>query len=274
VDTLPLYVRDNSESGLLTLFRQQEAAKRFGVTIADVEEVALVRGILPARYQRNRRTISVADQLALFRSHVAIVGCGGLGGYIIEELARLGVGKLTVIDPDSFEEHNLNRQILSTVANIGVPKVLVAAERIRSINPAVQVTTHESRLSGDNGAFLLNKCSVVVDALDSIPGRRTLAQVCIEEGVPLVHGSIAGWYGYVTTRLPSAGTFQGMFNGAVSSKGVEQEYGNPSFTPALVASLQAAEVCKLLLGKGRPLIGRSLMIDLLDMEIQELAIQE
>ncbi len=92
MDTLPGFVRDYADGQLLPWHRQVEAAGRFGATLAQVEEVALERGILPARYQRNRNVISVDDQLTLFRSRVAVIGCGGLGGYVVEELARLGVG--------------------------------------------------------------------------------------------------------------------------------------------------------------------------------------
>src|SRR6185369_3162533 len=104
-----------------------------------VEEVALDRGILPARYQRNRKAISVQDQLTLFRSRVAVIGCGGLGGYVVEELARLGVGTIVVIDPDVFEEHNLNRQLFSSPANLDTAKVEAAAKRIGEVNPAVNL---------------------------------------------------------------------------------------------------------------------------------------
>ena len=113
METLSLFIRDRAENQLLAWHHQLEASERFGATVTQVEEVALELEILPARYQRNRQIISVGDQLTLFRSQVAVIGCGGLGGYVIEELARLGVGRIVVIDPDRFEEHNLNRQLLS-----------------------------------------------------------------------------------------------------------------------------------------------------------------
>ena len=202
METLPIYVRDYAEANLLPWSRQCDAAARFNVTVAQVEQVALERGILPARYQRNRRTFSVTDQLTLFRSHVAVIGCGGLGGYIIEELARLGVGRLTVVDPDVFEEHNLNRQLFSTIANLESPKVQAAVQRVREINPAVTVLPHQCSFTDESGDMLLNGCSVAVDALDSIPARKVLTKACRSRGIPLVHGSIAGWYGHVTTMLP------------------------------------------------------------------------
>src|SRR6185369_11130027 len=105
-------------------------------------------------------------------------GCGGLGGYIIEQLARLGVGELVVVDPDVFEEHNLNRQILSSLDNLGKSKVAAAVERVGAINPAVTVTPFEMAFCTANGPELLAGTRLVVDALDNIPTRLDLAEVC------------------------------------------------------------------------------------------------
>ena len=273
METLPIYVRDHAENQLLAWNHQLEAGERFGVSVAQVEEVALDRGILPARYQRNRQIITRNDQLTLFRSQVAVIGCGGLGGYVIEELARLGVGRIVVIDPDCFEEHNLNRQLLSSISNLGKPKVEAAVLRVAEINPAVTVMSHQTAFSAENGIDLLAGCGVAVDALDTIPVRLELADICSRMSIPLVHGAIAGWFGHVTTQLPGDNALQAIYGAATASKGIEQQQGNPSFTPAVVASLQVAEVCKLLLGKGTPLSGRQLMIDMLDMEFQEIFLQ-
>ena len=271
METLPIFVRDHAEAQLLPWHRQVEAAERFGVTLAQVEDVALERSILPARYQRNRTAMSVTDQLILFRSSVAVIGCGGLGGYVIEELARLGVGRLVVIDPDVFEEHNLNRQLLSSPADLGTPKVDAAVRRIGDINPAVTVVPQQLAFSSGNGAELLSSCRLVVDALDNIAVRLELAETCARLGIPLVHGAIAGWYGHIATVLPGDATLRDLYACHGGEKGIEQQLGNPSFTPAVVASLQAAEACKLLLGMGTTLKGRTLMIDLLTMEMHEIA---
>ncbi|MBK5276047.1 MAG: HesA/MoeB/ThiF family protein [Desulfuromonadales bacterium] len=267
MDTLPIFVRDHAEGQLLPWNRQVEGAEQFGVTLAHVEEVALDRGILPSRYQRNRKALSVTDQLTLFRSSVAVIGCGGLGGYVVEELARLGVGRIVVIDPDVFEEHNLNRQLFSSPDNLGQAKVKAAVTRINAINPAVTLVPFQAAFSPENGAGLLGGCRVAVDALDSIQVRLELAQVCNELKIPLVHGAIAGWFGHVTTQFPGDDTLQNIYHSWKGGKGVEEILGNPSFTPALVASLEVAEVCKLLTGQGTPLRGRQLMIDLFSMEI-------
>ena len=102
--------------------------------------------------------VSTPQQLQLFRSKVAVVGSGGLGGYILEQLARLGVGQIVAIDDDVFEENNLNRQLLSTPAHLGRVKVEVAAERIADVNPAVTLTPVRARFGRDNGAALLAGC--------------------------------------------------------------------------------------------------------------------
>ncbi|MDD2734091.1 MAG: HesA/MoeB/ThiF family protein [Desulfuromonadaceae bacterium] len=274
MDALSAFIRDHSDGQLFPWARQHEAAVRFSVSVAQVEAAALQQNILPARYQRNRQAISVSDQFTIFSSCVAVIGCGGLGGYVVEELARLGVGRIVVIDPDVFEEHNLNRQLFSTPANLGRAKVEAAAARVREINPAVTLAPIQKAFSIDNGAELLNGCQIVVDALDSIQVRLELAEICSTMNIPLVHGAIAGWFGHVTTQFPGDTTLQTIYRSWKGGKGVEQTLGNPSFTPAVVASIEVAEVCKLLLGQGNPLRGRQLIIDLLSMEIQVIDLHE
>ena len=269
MEELNAFMKERADNDLLPWYAQLAAAQRFDVSLPRVEEAALSLGLLPARYQRNRQAIPVGQQLALFRSRVAVIGCGGLGGYVIEELARLGVGTIVAIDPDVFEEHNLNRQILSTPSTLGRAKVEAAVARVADINPAVTVIPFRVHYAPENGADLLRDTDVVVDALDSIPTRLDLAETCADLGIPLVHGAIGGWYGQVTTQFPGDDTIQKLYSRWVEGKGVEQQLGNPSFTPALVASIETAEVCKIILGEGAPLRNRKLSINLLDMEFED-----
>ena len=264
------FLRKQAEGDLLPWLCQLAASEKFDISIAQVEETALASGLLPARYQRNRQGISVSQQLALFRSRVAVIGCGGLGGYVIEELARLGVGAIIAIDPDIFEEHNLNRQILSTPATLGRPKVKAAALRVAEINPAVTLIPIQAAYLPENGEEILKGANVVVDALDSIPTRLALAQTCAQLDIPMVHGAIGGWYGQVVTQFPGDDTIQRLYSQWVEGKGVEQQLGNPSFTPAVVASIETAEVCKILLGQGETLRNRKLFINLFDMQFEEI----
>jgi len=264
------FLRSRAEGDLLPWSAQTAAMERFDLPCRVVEELSLVLGLLPARYQRNRQSISTVQQLGLFRSRVAVIGCGGLGGYVLEELARLGVGTIVAVDPDVFEEHNLNRQLLATPSTLGRPKVVAAASRISAINPAVTVIPYRLAYEPANSHELLRGAAVVVDALDSIPTRLALAESCADLGIPLVHGAIGGWYGQVTTQFPGDDTLRQIYRNFSGGKGVEQQLGNPAFTPAVVASLQVAEVCKLLLGEGEPLRRRKLVINLLDMEFDEI----
>ncbi len=264
------FLRERAEGDLLPWRAQCEAAERFGASLGEVEDAALAAGLLPGRYRRNRETVSLAEQLRLFRSRVVVVGCGGLGGYLVEQLARVGVGALVLVDPDVFEEHNLNRQLLSSPAHLGRAKVEVGRERVAAINPAVTTTAHRVAFSRENGRALLAGSAAVVDGLDSVLVRRDLAALCREIGVPLVHGAIAGWYGQVAAQLPGDDLSPLLRPGGADGKGLEAKLGNPSFTPAVIASLQVAEVTKILLGRGRPLSGRSLFVDLLDMSFEEI----
>jgi molybdopterin/thiamine biosynthesis adenylyltransferase len=262
------FIAARAEGDLLPFGAQSEATRWFGKTFGEVEEEALGAGFLPARYRRNRETVSTADQLRLRRSRVAVIGCGGLGGYLIEELARLGVGALVVIDPDVFEEHNLNRQLLSSPADLGRPKVEVACLRVAAVNPAVEVVAHRTAFSRANGRELLAGCTAVVDGLDSVLVRRELAELCGALGLPLVHGAIGGWYGQIAVQLPG-GDLSPLLRSSPDGKGVEARLGNPSFTPAVVASLQVAELTKVLLGRASSLAGRALFVDLLAMRFDE-----
>lgn len=269
MDDLTSFLNQHAVDGLLSAKLLESATTRFKQSHAALERRALELELLPSRYQRNRTTISVRQQLQLFNSRVAVVGCGGLGGYIIEELSRLGIGELVVIDPDCFEEHNLNRQLLSTPAALGQAKVTLAARRVAEVNPAVTVHPLMEALSASNGNALLAGAAVVADAVDNIPTRLALADCCRELQIPMVHGAIAGWYGYVCTVFPGDDALEKIYPNRNQEGGIEQQLGTPAFTPAVVASLEVAEICKILLGKGELLRHRRLAIDLLNMEIEE-----
>lgn len=266
------HLRERAQDGLLQSKCLEDTRLRFGLSHADTERISLQASLLPSRYQRNRQTITVEQQLKLFSSKVAVVGCGGLGGYIIEELARLGIGEIIAIDPDVFEDHNLNRQLLSTLPMIGRSKTAAAAKRIAEINPAVTVTPLQTAFDHKNGAQLLGGVDVVADAVDSVTTRLELADSCNDLGIPLVHAAIAGWYGHVCTVFPGDDTLHKIYQNHENGAGVEQDLGNPAFTPAVIAGFEVAEICKILLGKKNLLRNRKLTIDLLDMEIEEITL--
>ena len=263
-------LRARSQDGLLSSKCIEDTRLRFGLSYADVERLSLEAMLLPTRYQRNGTTITVDQQLQLFSSKVAVVGCGGLGGYIIEELARLGIGEIIAIDPDIFEDHNLNRQLFSTPSLIGQPKAIAAARRISEINPAVTVTPVQIPFCKETGEDLFREVNVVADAVDSVTTRFDIAETCNTLNIPMVHAAIGGWYGHVSTVFPGEKTLEKIYPNHGQDTGIEQELGNPAFTPAVIAGFEVAEICKIILGKENLLRNRKLTIDLLDMEIEEI----
>lgn len=207
-------------------------------------------------------TLSKEENEKLKDYKVCVIGCGGLGGYIIEMLGRLGIGNITAVDGDVFQESNLNRQLLSDSDSIGVNKADRAKERMSLVNPDVKLTPINEMLVESNGLDILKGNNVVADALDNIISRLILQELCSKLNIPLVHGAIAGWYGQITTVFPGDNTLSFLYSKG-HEKGVERHLGNPSFTPALAASIEVSEVIKILIGKGILLRKKVLFIDTL-----------
>ncbi len=217
------------------------------------------------RYARNFQSISLAEQEHLAGARVCIVGLGGLGGGVVEMLARIGVGTLDLVDGDCFDESNLNRQLLSTERGIGMPKSLAARERVEAINKTVQVNAFNAFLKRDNAAQIMGNAHVVVDCLDSIRDRFLLQDLARIQGIPLVSGAIAGTSGQVTVIYPEDSGFKLIYGNAqeAGEAGIEQQLGNLAHCALLVASLQCSEVLKVLLGRGEMLRNRLLICDLM-----------
>ncbi|NMB27120.1 MAG: HesA/MoeB/ThiF family protein [Tissierellia bacterium] len=217
------------------------------------------------RYLKNMNALSVKEIEKLNSSKVCVIGCGGLGGYIIEMLGRIGVGYITAIDGDVFDETNLNRQIVSHVENIGMGKAEETKNRMKLVNPHIHVEAVKTMLDNSNATTLLKDHNVIVDALDSIKTRIIVQSTSTKLNIPMVHGAIGGFYGQVTTIFPNDKTLDFLYpeNSRVD-KGVEEELGNPSFIPPLVASIQVAEVIKILINRGDLLRKKVLFIDVLN----------
>jgi len=250
------------ERQLLSLSAVRELARDAEVSPREVEIAAIEARILPARYERSHGTVGWEGQVKLLRSTVAVIGSGGLGGWIVEGLARMGVGHLVVVDGDTFAETNLNRQALCTEDNIGQSKTEAARERVAECNSAVKVSTHACMADESDLHEILAGSDVVVDALDTLPTRLVLQKVAQSMGIPLVHGAIGGYIGQVTTIFPGdEGLYAIYGRGDVPQRGIEVQLGNPAATPMMVASWQIQEVVKVILGVGRPLRNRLLFMD-------------
>ncbi|PKM72995.1 MAG: molybdopterin biosynthesis protein MoeB [Firmicutes bacterium HGW-Firmicutes-16] len=214
------------------------------------------------RYSRSLGALTQNEIDSLKSKRVCVVGCGGLGGYVIELLARIGIGTLTVVDGDSFVLSNLNRQLLSTEALIGEGKANAAFERIQAINSEVRVNAVSEYLTEDNADSILKNHDIVLDALDNVSSRRILADSCGRLGLPLVHGAISGWCAQVTVIAPNTKAFDRIYPAETAVK----QASSLSFTPALAASIQTAEAVKVLLGREVSLQSRLLFVDLLTQE--------
>lgn len=240
-----------------------------GVSWREMEIFALEHGICPSRYERSIGTLTMAGQKRLLESSAAVIGCGGLGGLIIELLARSGVGRLTLVDSDVFIDNNLNRQVLCAEADIGRPKATVARERALALNGVIEVKALYRKLNDSNAAEILSDASVVVDALDNNSSRKILLNQCREMGIPFVHSAIGGYWAQVGIFFPGD---RSPWDGRdeVPDKGVETEMGNPPFTASFAASLEASLAIRLLAGVPNIEGGVLHWCDMSDMTIMKL----
>ncbi len=197
------------------------------------------------RYSRNIPALSEAECALLRTKTVAVIGCGGLGGYLIEFLARLGIGSIRCVDGDTFQESNLNRQLLSMVSLLGVNKAEAAADRVKAINPDVQVTAIPVFLDADNAEDLIKDCDAVFDGLDNIHSRRILAQACRSEKIPYIYGAIAGWVAQAAIYMPEDNWIEKLYPEDV----VIKDKSALSFIPALCAAMQVSLCTKVLTGR-------------------------
>jgi len=266
---------DGSSVRLLSSASVRSIADGIGVCLRDVEMAALSSGILPERYIRNFDSLGVDDQKRLLGATVAVVGLGGLGGCVCELLARVGIGHLILIDGDRFEDSNLNRQLLSTMDAIGKAKTQVAAERVGVVNPAVEVILRNGYLSAATAAGWLAGASVVVDCLDTLKDRFLLEKAAKALEVPMVSAALAGGFGQLMTIFPEDEGLSLVYGpaDAAPEKGAEVHLGTLGFTAALMASLECAEVIKILTGKGEVVRNRLLVMDLWNSRMDMLPLQ-
>jgi len=241
-------------------------ANHHGTDKRKIEITALENGIIPERYARNIKTLSAGDQIRLLKSNVCIVGLGGLGGSVTEILARIGVGTLTLIDGDVFEASNLNRQLMSLENLLDVPKAGATAERVGQINSTVKVRAFRTFLSDENADPLIADSDVVVDCLDNVKTRFILEDAAKKMGKPLVSAAVAGVFGQVTTIFPEDSGLKQVYGDRekAANKGAEAYLGNLPTIVSLIASLECAEVIKVLLKRKEILRNKMLIVDLSD----------
>jgi len=231
-----------------------------------------------AQFERYSRHVLIPEvgeegQLRLLDSKVLLIGAGGLGSPAALYLAAAGVGTLGIIDADTVDISNLQRQIVHTVDRVGTPKVDSAEIAIHGINPEVNVKKYDIRLTSANVLDVITGYDVIVDGTDNFPTRYLLNDASLVAGIPVVHGSIYQFEGSVTVYKPHDGPcYRCQYPEPPPPELAPScaEGGVLGVLPGVVGTLQATEAMKLLLGIGDPLVGRQLRYDALSMEFVEL----
>lgn len=218
-----------------------------------------------------------AGQEKLKNASVLLVGAGGLGSPAAMYLAAAGVGHIGLVDFDTVEASNLQRQILYGTSDIGRSKLEAAEERLSDLNPHVNITRHEVRLSSENALDIVGQYDVVADGTDNFPTRYLVNDACVLTGTPNVYASIFRFEGQVSIFATEDGPCYRCLYEEPPPPGLVPscaEGGVLGVLPGLVGTLQATEVIKLIAGIGEPLIGRLLMIDALRMNFRTLTVQK
>ena len=231
------------------------------------------------RYSRHliMPEVGMDGQLKLKAAKVLCIGTGGLGAPLGVYLAAAGVGRIGLVDFDTVDLTNLQRQILFSTSDVGRPKILAAADRLRGLNPDIQVDAFEKRLTSENALDLFKDYDFIVDGTDNFPTRYLVNDACVLLGKQNVYGSIFRFEGQVTVfGAPGGPCYRCLYPeppppGLVPSCA---EGGVLGVLPGIVGSIQAAETLKLIIGKGEPLIGRLLLFDALGMRFRELKLRK
>ncbi|MGB9867788.1 MAG: molybdopterin-synthase adenylyltransferase MoeB [Bacillota bacterium] len=226
-----------------------------------------------ARYARQLVMPNFGEeaQEKLAKGKVLVVGAGGLGSPVLLYLAAAGVGRIGVVDPDSVDLSNLQRQVIHDTASLGYPKVHSAANRVAALNPHVRVESYRGALTRETAFQLVSNYDVVVNCVDNLSTRYQLNDVCVELGKPLVEAGVMRYEGMATTILPGVSP---CYRCVFPVEPREGSYLSPSqagvlgVTPGVLGTIQAAEAIKLLTGLGKPLAGRLLLVDLLSMDFR------
>ena len=206
---------------------------------------------------------------------VLVVGAGGLGSPCLLYLAAAGVGRLGIVDFDVVELSNLQRQIIHNTDDIGRDKTVSAAEKVAALNPEVEVVCHQTRLDAGTVERLIAPYDVIVTAVDNLPARFLLNDACVLARKTLVEGAILRFVGLaMTIRGGESACYRCLFPklpspGAAASPAEAGVFGP---VPGVIGAIQATEVIKVLTGIGRPLAGRLLQFDALEMTFEEVAV--
>lgn len=221
--------------------------------------------------------VGAEGQRRLREARVALVGVGGLGSPAALYLAAAGIGTLGLIEFDTVELSNLQRQVLFGTSDVGRPKLEAATARLRDLNPHLHVHGAPVRLGAGNALDLLQGWDVVVDGSDNFPTRYVVNDACVRLGVPLVYGSIFRFDGQLAVFDATRGPcYRCLFREPPPPDAVPScaEGGVLGVLPGIIGTLQALEALKLVLHEGEPMIGRLLLVDGLRLRMREIAVRK
>lgn len=228
------------------------------------------------RYSRNimLEGIGVSGQEKLLASRVLVVGCGALGSIASMYLAGSGVGHLTIVDFDTIDISNLQRQLSFSTSCLGEKKVEATAKRLHEINPEIEITALDLLVKKDNVDELILSHDMIIEGSDNPATKHLLATRCQALAKPLVLGGIAGWQGQVITSMPGSAGYLDIFPEPADAQGFTpcSLGGILGPLPGVVASIQAAEAIKIITGAGEPLVSRMLLIDAFSFNIRTIEI--
>ncbi|MGD2249268.1 MAG: HesA/MoeB/ThiF family protein [Candidatus Methanofastidiosia archaeon] len=204
------------------------------------------------RYSRNILLSQIGEkgQIALNKSAVTIIGCGGLGSTISEHVTRAGVGDITIVDKDIVEIHNLQRQHLYTESDIGTPKVKVAEKRLQQINSEITIRGFEKKVTRDNIEDLIKKRDIVIDGTDNLDTRYIINDACIKHGIPWVYGACVAVNGMTMAILPEGPCLRCVLPQIPSPESIptSDTVGILNVLPSIMGGLQATTTIKYLVG--------------------------
>ncbi len=231
------------------------------------------------RYSRHliMPEVGMEGQQKLKAARVLCIGAGGLGSPLALYLAAAGVGTLGIVDFDVVDYTNLQRQIIHTTADVGRKKLDSATEKLKAINPFLNIRTFETKLTSENALEILADFDIIADGTDNFPTRYLVNDACVLTGKPNVYGSIFRFEGQASVFATKEGPCYRCLYSAPPPPGLVPscaEGGVLGILPGLVGVIQATEAIKLILGKGEPLISRLLLIDALGMKFRELKLRK
>ncbi|MFW9777893.1 MAG: molybdopterin-synthase adenylyltransferase MoeB [Candidatus Heimdallarchaeota archaeon] len=221
--------------------------------------------------------VGVKGQQKLKQARVLLVGVGGLGSPLALYLAAAGVGTIGIVDHDKVDLTNLQRQVIHSTEDLGKSKLESARARILAINPEIKVITHEKELASENALDIIKNYDIVADGTDNFPTRYLINDACVLLGKPNVYASIFRFEGQASVFYAEKGPCYRCLYSEPPPPGLVPscaEGGVLGILPGIVGTIQATEVIKLILDLGKPLVGRLLLIDALDMNFRELILRK